>query len=64
MFSTEKTPKPWPPITNGPINCPLSNDPAGGWHAVYRSPRADGAQRGDFFNHAQNLPSREIEPET
>jgi hypothetical protein len=49
MVLAEKTPEPWPLITNGPINYPLYNGPAGGWRAGFRSPRAGGAQQGDFF---------------
>jgi hypothetical protein len=64
MVPAEKTPESLPPITNGPINCPLCNGPTGGWHAGYRSPRAGGAQRGDFFNQARNSPPRGIEPGT
>jgi hypothetical protein len=52
MVLTEKTPEPWPLITNGPINCPLCNGPARGWRAGYRPPRAGRAQRGDVFNQA------------
>jgi hypothetical protein len=36
------------PITNGLINCTLCNNPAGGWRARLRSPRAGVAQRGDW----------------
>jgi hypothetical protein len=56
MVLAEKTPEPWPLITNGPINYPLYNGPAGGWCAGFRSPRAGGAQQGDFFSLARKFP--------
>jgi hypothetical protein len=56
MVPTEKTPEPWPPITNRPINCPLRNGLPGGWRAGYRSLRAGGAQRGDFFTKPEIRP--------
>jgi hypothetical protein len=64
MVPAEKPPEPWSPITNGPINCPFCNGLAGGWHAGFRSLRADGAQRGVFFNQAWNSPPRRIEART
>jgi hypothetical protein len=56
MVPAEKPPKPWSPITNGPINCPLCNGLAGGWHAGFRSLRADGAQRGFFLTKPEIRP--------
>jgi hypothetical protein len=56
MVPTEKPPEPWPPITNGPINYPLCNSPTEGWCAGYRSPRAGGAQRGDFLTKPEIAP--------
>jgi hypothetical protein len=35
MVTAEKTPELWPPITNGPINCPLCNSLTGRWCAGY-----------------------------
>jgi hypothetical protein len=56
MVPAEKTPEPWLPITNGPINCSLCNGPTGGWRAGYRSPRAGGTQREDFLTKPEIRP--------
>jgi hypothetical protein len=58
----ENPPNPSPPSLAG-RHRPLCNGPAGGWRAG-RNPEAGGAQRGDFFNQAQNSPPMEIEPGT
>jgi hypothetical protein len=53
----EKTPEPWPPITNESTSTAHSAtvSKARGWRTGHRNPRADEAQRGDFLTQTRKF---------
>jgi hypothetical protein len=59
MVLAEKTPNSGHPSLTG-RSSPTLQRSVGGWHAGYRSPRADGAQQ-VFFNQARNSSQRGID---